>query len=74
MNISATIVSYSNGIKKCNVDNWWVNCESTYNTPFWTIQNSWGTEWGLKGYARFEIADGKGVACMNCDPSYPTLA
>lgn len=46
--------------------------KSDSEKPFWTVKNSWGTGWGMGGYAHIAISPGKGVCGINMDPSYPT--
>ena len=41
---------------------------------YYLIQNSWATSWGENGFVRFGMAEGRGVACMNCDVTYPILS
>ena len=37
-----------------------VALETTGDQPYWVIQNSWGTDWGEGGYAKFEVDEGNG--------------
>lgn len=46
--------------------------DSTNNTPYWIIRNSWGTFWGEKGWAK--IVRGKnalGIETQGCDWAVP---
>lgn len=42
-------------------------------TPYWTVQNSWGKWWGIQGgFAKIAISDGDGVCGINMQVEYPT--
>jgi len=47
---------------------------STAATPFWEIKNSWGTGWGIWGYAwiLLETKTGPGICGINEEPVFPT--
>lgn len=38
---------------------------------YWIVQNSWGTDWGEKGFIRVER--GKNLCQINSDPRFPVL-
>ncbi|KAI3499504.1 hypothetical protein L1887_35305 [Cichorium endivia] len=42
-------------------------------TKYWIVKNSWGTEWGEKGYIRMErgISDKRGLCGIAMEASYP---
>nr|1S4V_A Chain A, cysteine endopeptidase [Ricinus communis]1S4V_B Chain B, cysteine endopeptidase [Ricinus communis] len=42
-------------------------------TKYWTVKNSWGPEWGEKGYIRMErgISDKEGLCGIAMEASYP---
>lgn len=42
-------------------------------TKYWIVKNSWGPEWGEKGYIRMErgISDKEGICGIAMEASYP---
>jgi hypothetical protein len=42
-------------------------------TPYWIVQNSWGSDWGDQGYVYIEITDGDGICGINMDVTFPNL-
>ena len=42
-----------------------VGIDRTGDTPYWIVQNSWGTEWGQDGFIHLAVEEGFGVSGMN---------
>lgn len=42
-------------------------------TKYWTVKNSWGTEWGEKGYIRMhrDVSHKEGLCGIAMEASYP---
>lgn len=47
--------------------------ETLDGTKYWTVKNSWGTEWGKKGYIRIQrgIDAEEGLCGIAMEASYP---
>jgi C1A family cysteine protease len=48
-----------------------VGYDDGYSTPYWTIRNSWNTDWGEKGYIRLE--QGHNICKVSNDVTFPTF-
>jgi len=52
-----------------------VGYDSSGDSPYWLVKNSWGATWGDAGYIKLGMADsGAGICGMYLQPSYPTGA
>ena len=75
INHAVTVVGYTekneeNRLEKCKVKNWWVTCPKDHTDEdgdknYWKLQNSWGKNWGDKGFIKIKITDGQGVCGIN---------
>lgn len=48
-----------------------VGYDTTGETPFYRVKNSWGDSWGDEGFVNIEIEDGNGICGIQMQPSYP---
>jgi len=40
---------------------------------YYLVQNTWGANWGERGYIKIAVEEGKGVCGIQQDAGYPTL-
>ena len=50
-----------------------VGYDNSATPPYYIVKNSWGPGWGIDGYIKIGIKDGKGVCGIQVTPSYPTV-
>jgi C1A family cysteine protease len=50
-----------------------VGYQTQASPPYWTVKNSWGSSWGLSGYAQIAMSSGSGVCGINMMPFYPVI-
>jgi len=66
INHAVTVVGYnekSTKTKKCNVNDWWINCEeegegeadADGDSNYWKVMNSYGADWGDNGFMKVAI-------------------
>ena len=49
-----------------------VGYDSDPNLPYYLVKNSWGTQWGEKGYVKIGMSDvEKGICRINTQVMYP---
>ena len=46
--------------------------DNTYG-HYYIVRNSWGPDWGVKGYINIAITPGEGMCGIHKDASYPTF-
>ncbi|CAG9332822.1 unnamed protein product [Blepharisma stoltei] len=74
--IGAGWQNYKGGIisSNCGTDLDWAVLAVGYNLanslPYYTCQNSWGTDWGEAGYVRISIVDGAGTCGIQMSASF----
>ena len=50
------------------------NLQAATDAPaYWTIQNSWGSNWGISGFMMIEVTSGLGVTGINQDMNWVTV-